>query len=557
MRRFILCVSFFVILLGSGIPNIFAQTTGEPSKGQAVKAEDVKPSGYPVVLGDQILFYVKDIREPSGRLYSGQERAKGITDRIKKVAEDPHISVTSLGTSTYEQPLTLVTVGNELLLSILDEDAIAEGRTRQELAAEVSQKINTAIEKYREERSLKRRLMGILYTLIATLVLIAVLYLLNKLYHRGEGRIEVWLSSKKVHIGIQSFEVVRAERIKMVLTFGLKIIRLFIFLGIFYVYLNLLMSFFPRTEAFGNKLFNYTFGSLKTVGLGIWEKIPGLIVLAIIVLIALYILKLMRLFFVEVEKGAITLKGFYPEWAKPTYKICRILVIAFAAVMAFPYIPGSDSIAFKGVSIFVGVLFSLGSTSFIANILAGYSITFRRVFRVGDRVKIADFTGDVVEMRLNVTHLKTIKNEEIIVPNSMIVNSHVINYSSLVQEKGLILHTTVTIGYDTPWRQVHSLLLTAAERTKGLLREPPPFILQKSLDDFYVTYELNVYTDKPLEMAKLYSELHQNIQDAFNEHGVQIMSPHYEMDPGQIKVVPRERWYSPPAKPQDDPGTKG
>jgi small-conductance mechanosensitive channel len=542
-----LCIAILFV----GGPSALAQKTTPTPEPQKITAP-----GYPVVLGNQILFYVKDIREPSGKLYSGEDRAKTITDRIKKVAEDPHIAVTSLGTSTYEQPITLLTAGNELLLSILDEDAIAAGRTRQELAVEVSQKLSTAIEKYREERSLKRRLTALLYALIATLVLIAILYLLIKIYRKGEAKIQSWLNSKKVSIGIQSFEVVRAERIKMVLSFGLKFIRFFIFLGIFYFYLNFLLSFFPRTEAFGNKLFNYTFGSLKTVGLGIWEKIPGLIVLAIIVLIALYILKLMRLFFVEVEKGAITLKGFYPEWAKPTYKICRILVMAFAAVMAFPYIPGSDSIAFKGVSIFIGVLFSLGSTSFVANILAGYSITYRRVFRVGDRVKIADFVGDVVEMRLNVTHLKTIKNEEIIVPNSMIVNSHVINYSSLVREKGLILHTTVTIGYDTPWRQVHSLLLMAAERTQGLLREPPPFILQKSLDDFYVTYELNIYTDKPLEMARLYSELHQNIQDAFNEQGVQIMSPHYEMDPGQIKVVPKERWYSPPAKPPDGPEKK-
>jgi small-conductance mechanosensitive channel len=159
-------------------------------------------------------------------------------------------------------------------------------------------------------------------------------------------------------------------------------------------------------------------------------------------------------------------------------------------------------------------------------------------------------------MRLSVTHLKTVKNEEIIVPNSMIVNSHVVNYSSLAREKGLMLHTTVTIGYDTPWRQVHALLLMAAERTSGLLREPPPFILQKSLDDFYVTYELNVYTDKPLEMAKVYFELHQNIQDAFNEYGVQIMSPHYEMDPGQPKVVSRKDWNAPPAKPPKDPDAR-
>jgi small-conductance mechanosensitive channel len=551
MRRFILCVSFFMILLGLDIPNIFSQTTGEPSNGQAVKAEEVKPSGYSVVLGEQTLFSITEIQG-----HSAQDRAKTSSERLKEIAEDVSIPIDSITVSDYKNPLTVISAGNKLILTILDEDARAEGKTRQELAAERSQELSTAIEKYREKRSLKRRLRGILYALIATLVLIAVLYFLYKLYHRGEARIGAWLSSKKVRIGIQSFEVVRAERIRMILTFGLKIIRLFIFLGIFYVYVNLLMSLFPRTEAFGNKLFDYTFGSLKTVGLAIWAKIPGLIVLAIIVLITLYVLKLMRLFSVEVEKGAITFKGFYPEWAKPTYKICRLLVIAFAAVMAFPYIPGSDSIAFKGVSIFVGVLFSLGSTSFIANILAGYSLTFRRVFRVGDRVKIADFTGDVVEMRLNVTHLKTIKNEEISVPNSLIVNSHVVNYSSLAREKGLILHTKVTIGYDVPWRQVHALLLMAAEKTPGLLREPAPFVLQKSLDDFYITYELNAYTNTPLAMPQIYSDLHKNIQDAFNEYGVQIMSPSYRFDPDRPKVVPKDKWYAPPAKPLDDPATK-
>jgi small-conductance mechanosensitive channel len=396
-----------------------------------------------------------------------------------------------------------------------------------------------------------------LFTLIATLVLIAALYLINKLYHRGEAKIQAWLDSKKVHIGIQTFEVVRAERVRVLLMGGLRMIQVFIILLIIYAYLHLSLSFFPWTKGFASQLFDYILGPLRTVGSAVLAAIPSLIFLAVIILITVYILKLMRHFFDEIEKGIIVLKGFYPEWAKPTYRICRLLVIAFAAVVAFPYIPGSGSSAFKGISIFFGVLFSLGSTSFIANILGGYSITYRRVFKIGDRVKIADFVGDVVDMRLSVTHLKTIKNEVITVPNSMIVNSHVINYSSLARENGLILHTTVTIGYDTPWRQVHALLLMGAERTSGLLREPPPFILQKSLDDFYVTYELNVYTDLSLEMVEVYSELHQNIQDAFNEYEVQIMSPNYRFDPDRPKVVPRDKWYAAPAKPPNDLEKKG
>jgi small-conductance mechanosensitive channel len=532
----------FIVSLFVSVPGSSAEVTPAPPKTQ-----EANPQGYPVTLGDQTLFYIREVKG-----FPAESRAKAIDERIKKVAEDPHIPITSVTTSAYEQPATFIMIGNEVLMAVLEGDALAESRPQQEIAAEYSQKIKTSIEKYRAERSFKNIATAALFTLIATLVLIAILYLINKVYHRGGAKIQAWLDSKKVHIGIQTFEVVRAERVRVLLVGGLRMIQVFIILLIIYAYLHLSLSFFPWTKGFASQLFDYILGPLRTIGSAVWATIPGLIVLAIIILITLYILKLMRLFFNEVEKGIIVLKGFYPEWAKPTYRICRLLVIAFAAVVAFPYIPGSGSSAFKGISIFFGVLFSLGSTSFVANILGGYSITYRRVFRVGDRVKIADFVGDVVDMRLSVTHLKTIKNEVITVPNSMIVNSHVINYSSLAREKGLILHTTVTIGYDTPWRQVHALLLMGAERTSGLLREPPPFILETSLDDFYVRYELNVYTDKPLEMPDIYSELHQNIQDAFNEYGVQIMSPSYRFDPDRPKVVPKDKWYAAPAKPPDD-----
>ena len=540
-------ISVFIVFLFVSVPVSSAQVSPTPPKTQELKLQ-----GYPVMLGDQTLFYIKDVKG-----FPAENRAKNIGERITKAAEDPHIPITSVTTAAYEQPATFIMTGDEVLMAVLEEDALAEGRPRKEIAEEYSQKLKTAIEKYRAERSWKSIATAALFTLIATLVLIAALFLINKLYHRGEAKIQAWLESKKIHIHIQTFEVVRAERIRTLFMGGLRIIQVFIILLLFYTYLHLSLSFFPWTKPFASQLFDYILGPLQTVGSAVLAAIPNLIFLAIIILIAVYILKLMRLFFNDVEKGVIVLKGFYPEWAKPTYRICRLLVIAFAAVMAFPHIPGSNSPAFKGISIFFGVLFSLGSTSFVANILGGYSLTYRRVFKVGDRVKIADFVGDVIDMRLSVTHLKTIKNEVITVPNSMIVNSHVVNYSSLAREKGLILHTTVTIGYDTPWRQVHALLLMGAERTSGLLREPPPFILQKSLDDFYVTYELNVYTGKPLEMAAIYSELHQNVQDAFNEYEVQIMSPSYRFDPDRPKVVPKDKWYAAPAKPPDDSEKKG
>jgi small-conductance mechanosensitive channel len=222
-------------------------------------------------------------------------------------------------------------------------------------------------------------------------------------------------------------------------------------------------------------------------------------------------------------------------------------VIAFTAVIAYPYVPGSQSEAFKGVSIFLGVILSLGSSSAISNVIAGYTMIYRRAFKVGDRVKIDELIGDVTEMRLLVTHLRSLKNEEIVVPNSMILNTHVVNYSSLAEKDGLILHTTVGIGYEIPWRQVEAMLLQAAERTPGLLKDPPPFVLQKELGDFAVTYELNVRTAQPQDSLRLYTELHRHILDLFNEYGVQIMTPAYEEDPAELKVVPKEKWFAPPA----------
>ncbi len=539
-------ISVFILFLFVIVPGSFAQVSPPPPKTQEVKFQ-----GYPVMLGDHVLFSVHGIKATPGN-----ERAAAISGRIKRLAEDYAFSADSITVADEEFSTDIITA-DRIIMSVYDADAKAEKVPRKELAERYVQNIRAGVETYRQEYSRRTLFLGIFYTLIATLVLIAVLYLFNKLYRRGNRLTQTWISSKKISLHIQSFEIIRAERIGMILITAMRLIRFFVFLVIFYTYIHLGLSFFPWTRTFANRLFDYVLVPLQITGKAIGSQIPNFIFLAIIVLITVYVLKLMRLFFNEIEKGTLTFKGFYPEWGQPSYRICRLLVIAFAAVVAFPYIPGSESPAFKGISIFLGVLFSLGSTSFIANILAGYALTYRRVFKIGDRVKISDFIGDVVETKLQVTHLRTIKNEEIIVPNSMIVNSHVINYSSLAREKGLILHTKVTIGYDAPWRQVHAMLLMAAEKTSGLLREPPPFVLQTSLDDFYVSYELNAYTDTPQGMAQTYSDLHQNIQDAFNEYEVQIMSPAYESDPDRPKFVPKERWYAPPAKPPDDSEKKG
>jgi len=229
-----------------------------------------------------------------------------------------------------------------------------------------------------------------------------------------------------------------------------RFIRFFFSLLFLYIYIHVVLSFFPWTRPFAARVWDYVLFPLIFIGNAIAANIANLVFIAILVIIARYILKFMKYFFLSVEKGVLRLSGFYPEWAKPTYKILSYLVIAFFAVVAFPYIPGSESPAFKGGSIFLGILFSLGSQSAVSNMVAGFVLIYRRAFKVGDRVKLGDFTGDVIETRLQVTTLRTVKNEEIYLPNATIMNSPVMNYSFEAKERGLILHTSVTIGYDVP-----------------------------------------------------------------------------------------------------------
>jgi small-conductance mechanosensitive channel len=543
MKRLTYFLSTLLVLLTLSTPCASGQNSSAPSKPQEDKA-----AGYPVMLGGQIIFSIKG--EIAG--LGPKERARLASKRLQAVAEDPSIPIDSLSASDHPGPSTLIVAQDKLIIGLYEEDAGTKDLNRQQLAADYTQKLRRAIEQYREEHSRKRLFMSSVYFLIATVCFVLALYVVARLHRSLTARIEALVNLKRMSIHIQSFELVRADHIKRILHAGLKIVRGAVIIILIYTYVHLDLSLFPQTRAFAVQLLNYVLTPLSAMAKGALAEIPNLLILTVIIVVGYYILKMTRLFFMEIERGTISFKDFYPEWAEPTYGIVRVLIIAFIGVIAFPYIPGSESPAFKGVSIFLGVLFSLGSSSAIANILAGYMLTYRRVFKVGDRVKIADFTGDVIAMGLQVVNLRTIKNEEIVVPSSTIIVSHVINYSSLARTQGLILHTTITIGYDTPWRQVEALLLMAADRTRRLLREPAPFVLQTSLDDFYVSYELNVYTDDPLRMADDYAELHRNIQDAFNEYGVQIMSPSYRSDPERMKVVPKDQWYAAPARLPDE-----
>jgi len=374
------------------------------------------------------------------------------------------------------------------------------------------------------------------------------LFLISWSFRRLDTLLEKQLQRHIESLEAKSLRIVQAEQIWSALRAALKVVRILFMLFLFYIYLNSVLGLFPWTRLLARTLLYYVINPLTTMGSAVIEYLPKLFFLLILVIVVRYILKMLRILFSAVEKERLKLSGFESDWAWPTYRIVRLIVIAFAIVIAYPYIPGSDSAAFKGVSLFFGILFSLGSTSVIGNVIAGYTMTYRRAFRVGDRVRIGETMGDVTEMRLLVTHVRTIKNEEVVIPNSVILSNEVTNYSIMAREQGLILHTSVGIGYEVPWRQVEAMLLMAAQRTPGLRTDTPPFVLQRSLGDFAVNYELNVYCDDVDRMMHLYSQLHRNIQDVFNEYGVQIMTPEYKADTPEPKIVPKEKWYAAPAK---------
>jgi small-conductance mechanosensitive channel len=326
-------------------------------------------------------------------------------------------------------------------------------------------------------------------------------------------------------------------------------IRWLMLLALTYVWLQFVLGQFPWTRVLSEQLLAVLINPLEQMGAGFLEFVPSLVFLIVLTLLTRYGLRLLRLVFTAVERRNLTIGSFDPDWAGPAYKLIRVLVIALALVMAYPYLPGSGSEALRGISVFGGLMFSLGASTMVSNVLAGYLNTFGRTFRVGDVIQVGEVRGQVTQIRLLTTRVRTVKNEEITLPNSIVLGSPVTNYSALAQSNGLVLHTEVGIGYEVPWRQVHAMLEEAARRTPDLQREPAPFILQRRLGDFAVVYELNVYASSANGMLLSYSRLHQNILDVFNEHGVQIMTPAYEGDPEQPKLVPKEQWFAAPAKP--------
>ncbi len=539
IRTMFALLAMFIMLAVSVLP---AYGAGDGSGTGAAVTSEAELVTAPVEIDGQVLFRVRGTSS-----FPAVQRAAAIVNRIEGAASDTTIRSDMLRL-TDEDKVTTIFAGEQLLMIVTDGDARLEHLSRDFLAKTHLTRIRQAIDDFRRARSREALLQGCLYAGGATVALAVVIVLIIMLGRRLDSLVTERVESRIHSLGIQSFEIVRAERMRGALHSMLFALRVAAILIVSFFYLHFVLALFPWTRGLASRLLGLITSPLARMGKALVAKIPDLIVLVVLYFVFRFVLRLLRLFFDAIEHERVKLAGFDAEWAHPTYRIVRFMVVAFGLIVAYPYIPGSESAAFKGVSLFIGVVFSLGSSSMVSNIIAGYMMTYRRAFRIGDRVKIGDVMGDVTKMRLQVTHLRTVKNEEVSIPNSQILGGNVVNYSALAHEHGLILHTTVGIGYETSWRQVEAMLLMAAERTPGLLREPQPFVMQKELGDFAITYEINVYCDNPHEMNTLYTELHRQILDVFNEYGVQIMTPAYESDAAEPKVVPPEKWYEPPAR---------
>jgi small-conductance mechanosensitive channel len=535
----------FIVLSSMLATHALAASSKDETAHQISELErDVVLVTAPIEIDGRTLFRVRGVSS-----LPAEQRAAGIRARIIALARNPAFKTDSLRVAQSDGFVSIMG-GDERVMAIADADAELEQVSLDDLARAGVDRIRGAIAEYRAERTTSALLRSGAYLLATVVVLVLGLFVFNWLALRLEVRVLARLEGRIRTLGIQSFEIVRADRVLSVIA-GLQRTLRFVCEGAFAIAcVSYALRLFPFTRATGNHLFELVTVPLVATGRGVLEAIPGVLFLVLLFVIVRFCLKLIRLFFDAVGQGSVQLRDFEAEWADPTYKVVRLIIVVLALVVAYPYIPGSDSAAFKGVSVLIGVLLSLGSSSAIANIIAGYSMIYRRAFKLGDRVQVGDTIGDVIQMRLQGTHVRTLKNEEVVIPSSQILNSHVVNFSSLGAKQGLILHTTVGIGYEVPWRQVHAMLLMAADRTDNVEKEPPPFVNQTSLGDFGVNYEVNVFTRHVHHMNAIYTRLHQNILDVFNEYGVAIMTPAYVADPADAKIVPKDRWHALPASPE-------
>ena len=531
MKKKLICFWAFLIFFYSSLT--FAQN--DSLKTSKTVTTEVKLKGYPVSPFKDTLFYVYN----KVGSFSAENRANAITEKIRKLYEDSFFEEDSILVVPSDISQDIVYKNDFIIMSILEGDAKAENQSANYIANRNLNLIKKAIIYQNENYSLLPKRLA--YTALLIFIIGVVLYFVGMAFNRIKLRI--LKNSDKYFKGFNynSIKILSPQKQQSLFMRLYSFAKGITLILIVYLSLPLLFSIFPATEAYTTTLLRWVLSPAKLAVMGFVDFLPSFVTIVVIVFIFKYAIKIIRFFFDEIKKENIKIDGFYSDWAMPTFNIVRFLLLAFMVVIIFPYLPGSDSPIFKGVSVFVGILVSLGSSNAIANMVAGLVITYMRPFKIGDFIKIGDVSGEVIEKTALVTRIRTPKFEDITIPNSTVLSSTSTNYSSNTKtiNNGLLIHTTVSIGYDVPWPSIHKALIDAALKTDMVEKTPTPFVLQTSLDDFYVSYQINVYTKHPTKQPVIYSSLHQNIQDSFNEAGIEIMSPHYSaLRDGNTTTIP-------------------
>ncbi|MEG1617806.1 MAG: mechanosensitive ion channel [Bacteroidales bacterium] len=494
--------------------------------------------GVPVVIEGDTLFLLFAKR---GGL-SPEHRAENSVNAINKIGRKFNVNPDSVYLFKSEIA-TDIMYQDIVILSITAVDGLWQNSTSDTLAAQYKPVIISAIKKVNQEHGV----LMLTLRIVALLLLIAAQYVLIrltlKLYGYAKLKIKELLNTKLKGLKIRDYQFMTANREAELLLYVAKLGKYLLIALQLLVSLPLLFLIFPATKHLAGLFAGYLFAPFKKVVISVVDYTPNLFTIVVIYVCIRYTVKGIRFLANEIAEERIKIGSFYPDWAMPTFHIVRSLLYIFMLVLIYPYLPASDSGVFKGISVFVGIIISIGSSTVIGNIIAGMVITYMRPFKIGDRINLNDTTGNVIEKTPFVTRIRTPKNEIITIPNSFIMSNQTTNYTTSAQNYGLILHSNVTIGYDTEWRDVHRLLIEAALATPGIKKEPQPFVLELGLSDFYPVYQINAYIgeEQVNKMATIYSNLHQNIQDKFNEAGIQIMSPNYEADTEEPAIPVRYR----------------
>ncbi|MFY0659581.1 MAG: mechanosensitive ion channel [Shimia sp.] len=517
---------FGIFLLSAGL--VWAQDeevedTTPPKVDDEVFVQAVEVDG-------EVLFAVR-----GSTALPAEERAALVAKRIIEVAERSEATSVVMGIERGELGQTIFADG--VMVSVTTQaDSDFEQMELPVLASLHAEAIEGAILTYRANRTDEAFSQSTLTALAWSAVFAFYCGILFWLRRRVPRFIAGIVEHRTRGLQEATGDIVQSQAVSNIAKFLIRLlVDITLFTG-FYYYLSFVLHSFPNTRPIAALLIRYVTDPIIGLMLGFVSYLPNLITILIIAAIARWMIKGVYLFFQSVEQGVIELKTFEDHWVWPTYNLIRGAIVLTAAVICFPYIPGSDSAAFQGLTILVGVMVSLGSNSVISNVLAGLFVLYKRSMNVGDRIRVGDHYGDVMQIRLMETYLRSVKNELISIPNATLLSSEVINYSSKIDGKGLLLHTTVGIGYEEPRKKVEAMLIEAARRTKGLKKSPEPFVLVTGLLDFATNYQINAFTTRGSSLPLLLSELHKNITDVFNENSVQIMTPNYETDTPDLKI---------------------